>query len=334
MNRIKMQVINTRIKPLNRWDKDSIRPGPVGPVGDVNLQVKLKTSSPDMPQRYDKTFSGKNEVWSGANISDGQWTGFTSGGRGALTTSQPMPMRGGFKTPVGWMIENIVPVDRSRMAKMVPLGQYSWESDKARIYRAKTTGDQFLPLPLGYTKPALPRGSRFPMLIATSIGEGTALPAADVNITDPVFGENGSILVEDPTNQIGIPEGVNPCRPEDLDPSFKWAPMASDPRRKQAPPQDYPWRKVRDGVVVNEYPDYGLNEYVGTKGNWWGWKIVQNVTFNPCAVTDRPSDEGPPGPYQGGKRPPPNPPKRMPKPGDNRKRPVGTAPESGKRIKV
>ena len=29
---------------LNRWDKDSIRPGPVGSVGDVNVQVKLKKS--------------------------------------------------------------------------------------------------------------------------------------------------------------------------------------------------------------------------------------------------------------------------------------------------
>lgn len=325
-----MQVINTRIYPLNRWDKDSIRPGPVGSVGDVNLQVKLKTSSPDMPQRYDKIFSGKNEVWSGSNISDGQWTGYTSGGRGALTLTQPLPMRAGFKTPVGWMIENIVPVDRTREAKMVPLGQYSWESEKARIYRAKTTGDQFLPLPIAVTKPSVPRGSQYPKIVASSIGEGIALPAADVKITDPVFGENGFIIVEDPTNQVGIPETSLNCRPQDLDPSYKWAPTTNDPRRKSTPPAEYPWRKVEDGVVVNKYPDIGPNASVGTKGNWWGWKIVNNVTFNPCATTDRPTSE----PYQGAKRPPPNPPKRMPKPGDNRKRPIGTAPEQLKRIKV
>lgn len=325
-----MQVINTRIKPLNRWDKDSIRPGPVGSVGDVNLQVKLKTSAPDMAQRYDKTFSGKNEVWSGSNISDGQWTGFTSGGRGAITTTQPMPVRAGFKTPVGWMIENIVPVDRTRMAKMVPLGQYSWESDKARIYRAKTTGDQFLPLPNGYNKSDVPRGSQYPKIVATSIGDGIALPAADVKITDPVFGENGYIDVEDTTNPVGIPEtGLN-CRPQDLDPSFKWAPTTNDPRRKYAPPNDYPWRKVINGKVVNEYPDIGPNEFAGTAGDWWGWKIVKDINFNPCASTDRPSSE----PYQGGKRPPPNPPRRLPKTGDYRKRPIGQPTQSDKRIKV
>ena len=36
-----MQVLLDRVQ-LNRWDKDSIRPGPVGSVGDVNLQVTLK----------------------------------------------------------------------------------------------------------------------------------------------------------------------------------------------------------------------------------------------------------------------------------------------------
>jgi hypothetical protein len=331
MNQIKMQVINARISPLNRWDKDSIRPGPVGTVGDVNLQVKLRNSAPDMAQRYDKTYSGKNEKWSGSNISDGQWTGFTSGGRGALTLTQPMPVRSGFKTPVGWMIENIVPVDRSKIAKMVPLGQYSWETEKARIYRAKTSGDQFLPLPNSYNKlDTVPRGSQYPKIVAASIGDGIVLPAADVKITDPIFGENGYIDVEDGTNQIGIPETGLDCRPQDLDPSFKWAPTTNDPRRKYTPPNDYPWRKVVNGKVVNMYPDIGPNESVGTAGDWWGWKIVKNVTFNPCATTDRPSSE----PYHGTKRPRPNPPRRLPKPGDNRKGPIGKPQPPDKRIKV
>jgi hypothetical protein len=330
MNRIKMEIITTRVKPLNRWDKDSIRPGPVGSVGDVNLQVKLKHSAPDLPQRYDKTFSGKNEVWSGSNISDGQWTGFTSGGRGAITVSRPMQNRAGFKTPVGWMIENILPVDRTRMAKMVPLGQYSWESDKARIYKAKTTGEQFLPLPMGYTKAELPRGSHFPRIVASSIGEGVALPAAEVKITDSEFGENGSIEVEDPSNRVGIPEIGYECRPEDLNPLFVWAPPTNDPRRKLSPPDDYPWRKVVDGKVVAEYPDVGPNEEVGTKGDWWGWKIVKWVHFNPCAKKDRPTSE----PYEGGKRPRYQPPTRQPKPGDNRKIPIGATPPPAKRIKV
>lgn len=340
MKPIKMQVINARIKPLNRWDKDSIRPGPVGSVGDVNLQVKLKKSSPDMPERYEKAFSGKNEVWSGSNISDGQWTGYTSGGRGATTITQPLPVRSGFKTPVGWMIENILPVDRTRETKMVPLGQYSWETEKARIYRAKTSGDQFLPLPMGYDKTSLPRGSHFPRMVATSIGEGVALPAADIPITDSQFGENGFIMEEDLTNQIGIPEGGFNCRPQDLDPSYVWAPPTNDPRRQSSPPEDYPWRKVEDGVIVAKYPDIGPNESVGSHTGWFGrWVIVNNVTFNPCAKTNRPTSE----PYEGAKRPPPNPPRRVPKPGDSRRvpiatpspqQPIGTMTASNKRLKV
>lgn len=329
-----MEIITTRVKPLNRWDKDSIRPGPVGSVGDVNLQVKLKHSAPDLPQRYEKAFSGKNEVWSGSNISDGQWTGFTSGGRGAITVSRPMQNRAGFKTPVGWMIENILPVDRTRMAKMVPLGQYSWESDKARIYRAKTTGEQFLPMPMGYTKAELPRGSHFPRIVASSIGEGVALPAAEVKITDSIFGENGSIEVEDPSNEYGIPEIGYDCSPEDSDPNNVWVPTYNDPRRKSSPPKEYPWRKAvyESGkwMVTDAYPDIGLNEKVGEAGKVWGWNIVDNVTFHPCAKKDRPTSE----PYQGGKRKPYTPPTRQPKPGDNRKVPIGATPPPAKRIKV
>ena len=34
------------IKPLNRWDYDSIRPGKVGSVGDVLITERLKASRP------------------------------------------------------------------------------------------------------------------------------------------------------------------------------------------------------------------------------------------------------------------------------------------------
>lgn len=321
-----MQVINTRIKPLNRWDKDSIRPGPVGSVGDVNLQVKLKTSSPDMPQRYEKAFSGKNEVWSGSNISDGQWTGYTSGGRGAITTTQPMPMRAGFKTPVGWMMENILPVDRSREAKMVPLGQYSWESDKARIYRAKTTGDQFLPLPMGYNKPDLPRGSQYPKIVASAIGEGIALPAADIKITDPVFGETGSIVKPGTGEMVGIP-GMG-CLPEFKDKI--WAPIMGDPRRKSNPPSTYPWRAVNSlGQPIGKYPDVGDNEIAAKLRRFGSPQIVFGKAFHPCGSIDRPSSE----PYTGAPIKS-TPEVRIPKTGDSRKRPIATSAPPMKRIKV
>lgn len=270
-----MQVLLDRV-PLNRWDKDSIRPGPVGSVGDVNLQVKLKKSSPDMPNRYDKTFSGKNEVWSGSNVSDGQWTGYTSGGRGAVTLSKPLAFRSGFKTPVGYVFENVTAADRTQMAKMVPLGQYSWEEEKAKIYKSKVTGEQFLPLPMGYEKTTLPRGSHFPQIVAESSGLGTALPAADVNITDSQFGKQGSI-------QAG-------CQPADL---LKiWVPAMDDPRRK------FP---SKDTFLQNAYPFYdgrmvdGIPEYraqfppVGEKVTVYNraLKTIETISTSPCGRRNR-----------------------------------------------
>lgn len=279
-----MQVLLDRVQ-LNRWDKDSIRPGPVGSVGDVNLQVKLKKSANYLPDRYQKAFSGKNEVWSGSNVSDGQWTGFTSGGRGALTISKPLRYRSGFKTPVGYMFENVVAEDRSEMAKMVPLGQYSWEQEKARIYKAKATGEQFLPLPMGYEKALLPRGSQFPTIVAESTGTGIALPAAEVNITDSQFGKQGSIEVDTPG-----------CTLEDQ--TKVWVPAADDPRR-QNPSADtffkdvYPYRaiSVRTGreIVPAQYPQIGSNISViktDHDGNS-GYQVT--IDTSPCGSRNRPS---------------------------------------------
>ena len=242
-----MQVLYARTLPINRWDKDSIRPGPVGGVGDVNLQVKLKKSSNDQPNRYQKAFSGKNEVWSGSNVSDGQYRGFTSGGRGGITLTQPLPTRESFRTGTGWVIENAVPEDRSKMAKMVPLGQYSWEEDKARIYKAKVTGEQFLPVPNGYGKTPLSRGSQNPIIAYQVAGTGVPLPAAEVKITDPVFGENGSIEVDVPA-----------CSVEDVE--KVWVPALNDPLRNTPLKDNDIYRYRKPGGVIGwfqEYPGLG-----------------------------------------------------------------------------
>jgi hypothetical protein len=270
MNVIKMQVLLDRVQ-LNRWDKDSIRPGPVGSVGDVNLQVKLKKSAPYLPNRYQTAFSGKNEVWSGSNVSDGQWKGYTSGGRGAVTYQKAFGNRHGFKTAVGYVIEDIVAADRSKMAKMVPLGQYSWEEEKAKIYKSKHTGEQFLPLPNGYDKTELPRGSQYPSIVAESNGTGTALPAAEVNITDSQFGKQGSIGVDE-----------NACTLADI--AKVWVPAMDDPRRNDPSANDkyfdgpYPYEMVK--IVKGtphrfiQYPALGDNVQA------WDLKAKKVVTIS------------------------------------------------------
>jgi hypothetical protein len=192
MSLIKMEVLT---KPLNMWNKTSIRPGPVGSVGDAIVSVKFKHSSPDLPQRWDPEFHGKVSELGGSNVSDGMWHGYVSGGRGAATIEAPLGYRQGFKTAVGWVHEDIRRPDTSRQPIMGSTGQWGWKNKVATVYQAKRTGEMFLPEPMGYDSSQTnnPRGSQIPRIVAQSEGLGKALPAADIPITDPVFGEQGTI---------------------------------------------------------------------------------------------------------------------------------------------
>jgi hypothetical protein len=278
----KMEILIKR--RFNRWDNDSIRPGPVGSVGDTNVQVMLRKSAVDMPERFDPTFSGKNAEWSGSNVSDGSYLGWTSGGGSATVISKALPnFQTGGKTNVGWVTQNIVAADRTRETKLTPLGRYGWDTTVGSVVRAKTTGDYFLPLPGGYEKQGLTRGSQFPRVIAESMGEGVALPAADVNLTDPVFGETGTIEIDQPA-----------CSKEDI--KKVYTPEADDPVRQK--PLDmfnkkYPWRTL--SPPYNQYPPIGDNieimKYVwkGT-GNKPEAPRLERVTVStsPCGAIDRP----------------------------------------------
>lgn len=250
----KMEVLERR---LNNWDKTSIRPGPVGSVGDVNNQVRLKHSAPDLPLRYDKQFSGKNEERSGSNVSDGMWYGYTSKGYAARTIQEPMGYRPGFKTAVGWVIEDVRQLDTTREPKLGSLGDFKWQSQVASVKRAKVTGDLFLPLPGGYSKALLgdqiPRGSQIPIIRAESEGLGVPLPAAKVKVTDPIFGENGSI--ENPQGPV-----IN--REYEINPSVIWTPASNDPIRQTDPGS-------------NEHIDYAVKhgKYIVT----WTWPEDSNT---------------------------------------------------------
>jgi hypothetical protein len=276
-----MQVLTINTPPINRWNKDSIRPGPVGSVGDVNMEVQLRKSAPDMANRYDRTFSGKNEVWSGSNVSDGMYQGYTSGGRGAIVVDKKFYET---KANVGWMMQNIVPVDRTRNVKMTPLGRYGWDTLTGSVVKAKVTGDMFLPRTQGYASTSLTRGSQYPTIVATSVGQGVPLPAADVDITNPIFGETGVI------------KGCTL-----LDTQAVWAPAMDDPRRKNTANDEffksYPYRKAKPytpekpipGWLPTEYPEIAENVYlfdktVGKDGMQRGYRWVR---VSPCGTIAR-----------------------------------------------
>lgn len=134
--------------PLNKWDKSSIRPGPVGSVGDVLTSVRIKQSSPDMPFAYQKTFSPVNDVYRGSNVQDGQWYSFSDGGYNAQVKKRKLNKNGSFKSDVGWIHQDIVPTDRNTEPMLLDQPQQGFKTQVAEILQRQ--GDMFPSLPGGY----------------------------------------------------------------------------------------------------------------------------------------------------------------------------------------
>jgi len=163
------------IRPLNRWDHSNIRPGAVGSVGDVNLTPRLKHSHPNMPLRFDKAFSGKNEIFLGSNISDGTHKGYDSGGGPARTIDSNWGGRRRFKTRHGYIFQDIRTPDDLVVPVQGSTPDYSWRNKIATAFESKRTGDLFLPLPKGYDlgEGQVARGGAYPRV--TDIVPGTSL---------------------------------------------------------------------------------------------------------------------------------------------------------------
>lgn len=163
---IKM-IETSRIKyPMNSWDKASIRPGPVGSVGDVLTSVRIKQSMPEMPFAYDKTFGPSSDMLRGSNVQDGRWESYVDGGYGAVTKKQRWSNNyTGFKTATGWIAQNIIPEQRATDPKVGSQPRQGFETQAAAILNRQ--GDMFGELPGGYKAPAgvLPRGGMLPRTV-------------------------------------------------------------------------------------------------------------------------------------------------------------------------
>lgn len=167
-------------RPLNLWNKYSIRPGVVGPVGETMLQVRLKQSAPDLNPRYVGWTSGEAEKYLGSNVQDGQSKSYSSFGGGANSYRGRMRYRDSFKTQHGWVHQDIKQVDLTRQPIMQDDPQFSWKSQIASVQRAKTTGELFLPLPGGYEATAQTRGNNTPRIVEHSSGLGAAVPPVPI----------------------------------------------------------------------------------------------------------------------------------------------------------
>ncbi len=146
-------------KPLNRWmDYESIRPGVQGTVGDIQTQVRFRNSNAEMPIRWDRAFSGKNQLRMGANIVDGDQKNYF--GNGPARTFHGEFLNKDRITPNGWSVKEVIPPARDIMPALNAVPGYSWRSKVAQTYNAVVPGTKFLPLPGEFALPPgeLPRG--------------------------------------------------------------------------------------------------------------------------------------------------------------------------------
>lgn len=127
-----------------------IHPGPVGVVGDVLCQTRLKHSNPDLPLRWEAWNSGANEIFLGSNIQDGYKRSYVSSGRQGRVYEY-----GGkrMSTRKGIVVQDLNSNTNMMEPQVGSLGDYDWRSKQAAVYESNRTGFKFLPLPYGYRLP-------------------------------------------------------------------------------------------------------------------------------------------------------------------------------------
>lgn len=162
-----MDIVNNRGSEVNhrhKWLYNYTSPGPVGSIGDTNLQVKLKHSSPDMPIRYYAETSHKREQRLGSNVTDGQYVNYDTGSGPGRLIDKTFAGTRDFKIRHGFRFQDLRELDLSTVPIQGSLPQYSWNNRIATTYKSMHTGEKFLPLPGKYQLPdnEVPRGGSYP----------------------------------------------------------------------------------------------------------------------------------------------------------------------------
>lgn len=180
-----MEPIIGRRPQTDTWMNNYISPGRVGSVGDVHLQVKLKKSMPDLPQRFSPWTSGIHEEVMGSNVQDGQLKSFDSGGLMARVIDRYWDQNTNFKVSHGWVYQDLRAPDRSIEPYLGATPQYSWLNRVATVYNAKSTGNKFLPSPGEYAAQpgSVPRGGSIPRIQVA--GDASNVPSGDKGMYVP-----------------------------------------------------------------------------------------------------------------------------------------------------
>lgn len=179
-------VIDKFKSPLNKWDKNSIRPGPVGSVGDALTSIRIKQSYPDADFAWNIKFGPNTSMLRGSNVQDGRWASFSDGGYNAQTKRKRLNPPGTFSTEVGWERQNIIPEPRLMEPKVLARPGQGWKGQAAEIMQRQ--GDKFTSLPGGYGASEMTRGGAFPTVVSNSVNLNTPryLPRTDELIGDVV----------------------------------------------------------------------------------------------------------------------------------------------------
>ena len=191
------------IRPMNRWDHDSIRPGPQGSVGDVLLTERLKASLPG-DFRWEQTGYGELESVRGSNVQDGSQLSYEGNGPPRLLDTN-WGGRRTFQTNHGWIFQNIQPEDKMVTSIMGSTGQYDWKSRVATIVKANQKNPLFS-MPSGINGPAkgLTRGGQYPRITDVIEGDEPGFSPITTNSYQPNYKPGDSTPDPRAQEQMGL----------------------------------------------------------------------------------------------------------------------------------
>lgn len=166
--------MTTLAKPKRLNHVDVALPGNVGSVGDTMTSVRLAQSAPEFPLRFDPQFFNRMD-------------------NGSILTGQPYTydsawnMGRGEQTAYGLMQQDIRAPDKLHEPTLGAIPQYEWRNKLATVYKAKRTGDKFLPLPGTY-----------------SVAEGEMVRGGQVVRTTDIEGLYSVVENQQPSPSVGL----------------------------------------------------------------------------------------------------------------------------------
>ncbi len=166
-----------------RYNHCVVAPGAVGSVGDVNVSVRLKQSSPEQAIRWENEFSGAGSTRLGSEITDGESAQAAS----ARVKDSNWQSGRGFQTANGWRWQDFRAADMMVEPYVGSTFDFDWRNKIATTYELKRPGNLFLPLPGPYV-PAPGELSRGAAVRVTAVEPGDLPPQASVVVPASLAG--------------------------------------------------------------------------------------------------------------------------------------------------